>query len=76
VVNLLTQKNTTTKPITKTYNLWKNLTIEIKITDPAGRSIKANVDYNGYIETKKLHGISLVEDVMNHLVEEIKVLKR
>jgi hypothetical protein len=53
----------------------ENLTIEIKITDPAGRSIKANVDYNGYIETKKLHGISLVEDVMNHLVEEIKVLK-
>ena len=54
----------------------ENLTVEIKITDQEGRSIKANVDYNGYIETKKLHGISLVEDVIDHLVEEIKVLKR
>jgi hypothetical protein len=54
----------------------ENLKIEIKITDGEGKSVKSNVDYAGYLETKKVHNISLVEDVMNHLVEEIRKLKK
>jgi len=46
--------------------------IEIKITDQEGKSVKANIDYAGYLETKRIHNISLVEDVINSLVEEIK----
>jgi len=54
----------------------ENLKIEIKTTDQEGKSVKANVDYVGYLETKKVHNISLVEDVMNHLIREMKELKK
>jgi hypothetical protein len=54
----------------------ENLIIEIKITDQEGRAVKSNVDYSGYLETKRIHNISLVEDVMNHLVKEIEKLKK
>ena len=50
----------------------EKLIVEIKITDQEGKSVKSNIDYDGYLETKRFHNISLVEDVMNHLVEEIK----
>jgi hypothetical protein len=54
----------------------ENLKIEITITNQEGKSVKANVNYDGYIETKKVHNISLVEDVMNHLIREMKDLKK
>lgn len=53
----------------------EKLTIEIKITNPEGKMVKANVDYAGYIETKRIHNISLVDDVVKSLIEEIKKLK-
>lgn len=54
----------------------EKLIIEIKITDQQGKFVKSNIDYDGYLETKRIHNISLVEDVMNHLVKEIKELKK
>jgi len=54
----------------------ENLKIEITITNQEGKSVKASINYDGYVETKRVHNISLVEDVMNHLVMEIKELKK
>lgn len=54
----------------------EKLIIEIKITDQQGKFVKSNIDYDGYIETKRIHDISLVEDVVKSLVEEIKKLKK
>jgi hypothetical protein len=54
----------------------ENLKIEITITNQEGKSVKASINYDGYIETKRVHNISLVEDVMNHLITEIKDLKK
>jgi uncharacterized lipoprotein YajG len=54
----------------------ENLKIEITITNQEGKSVKASINYDGYLETKRVHNISLVEDVMNHLVTEIKDLKK
>lgn len=54
----------------------ENLKIEITITNQEGKSVKASINYDGYLETKRIHNISLVEDVMNHLITEIKHTKR
>jgi uncharacterized lipoprotein YajG len=54
----------------------ENLKIEITITNQEGKSVKASINYDGYLETKRVHNISLVEDVMNHLVTEIEDLKK
>ena len=54
----------------------ENLKIEITITNKEGKSVKASINYDGYLETKRVHNISLVEDVMNHLITEIKDLKK
>jgi len=54
----------------------ENLKIEITITNQEGKSVKASINYDGYLETKRVHNISLVEDVMNHLITEIKDLKK
>jgi uncharacterized lipoprotein YajG len=54
----------------------ENLKIEITITNQEGKSVKASINYDGYVETKRVHNISLVEDVMNHLITEIKDLKK
>jgi len=53
----------------------EKLIIEIKITDLDGKMVKANIDYPGYLETKRIHNISLIEDVVASLVEEIKKKK-
>lgn len=53
----------------------EKLIIEIKVTDHEGKTAKSNIDYAGYLETKRIHNISLVEDVLKSLIEEIKKKK-
>lgn len=49
-----------------------HLTVEIKVTDNNGKTASANIDYAGYVQTKKIHNISLIEDVVEHLITEVK----
>ena len=54
------------------FNIMGHLTVEIKVTDNNGKTASANIDYAGYVQTKKVHNISLIEDVVEHLITEVK----
>jgi hypothetical protein len=48
-----------------------NLKIEITITD-GEKKAKTTVDVNNYQMMKELHGVSLLDEQVNILLEEIK----
>ena len=48
-----------------------NLKIEIVITD-GEKKAKTTVDVNDYITLKQLHGVSLLDEQVDILLEEIK----
>jgi hypothetical protein len=46
--------------------------IELKVTDgKTGLSVKATIDYEGHLSMVKTHSLSLVDDVLKHLVIEL-----
>ena len=46
--------------------------IELKLTDDVtGLSVRATIEYDGQVRMKNEHNLSLVDDVLSHLVLEL-----
>jgi hypothetical protein len=49
----------------------ENLTIKITISDNEKEIKVSNINVDDYQKTKNLHGISLVDEIVSHLLSEI-----
>jgi hypothetical protein len=56
-------------------NKMENLTIKITISDNEKEIKVSNINVNDYQKTKDLHGISLVDEMVNELLSTIEADK-